>query len=60
MEEVVADKASLMTMVEHQRRANDARLKAQREAWDRHLANVSSPDEANLLLKEIASNPLAW
>jgi hypothetical protein len=52
--------ASLKTLLESQRKANDERLKAQRDAWDQHLAQVSSAEEATVLLKEIAANPLAW
>lgn len=52
--------ASLKTLLESQRKANDERLKAQRDAWDQHLAQVTSAEEATVLLKEIAANPLAW
>jgi hypothetical protein len=47
-------------MLETTRKANDLRLKAQRDGWDKHLAQLSSAEEASLLLKEIAANPSAW
>lgn len=52
--------ASLKELLDTQRKANDARLKAQRAGWDRHLGRISSPEEVSLLLKEIAANPVAW
>jgi hypothetical protein len=52
--------ASLKSMLEATRKANDTRLKAQRDGWDKHVAQLSSPEEASLLLKEIAANPVAW
>jgi len=52
--------ASLKSILETTRKANDQRLKAQRDGWDKHLAQLSSAEDASLLLKEIAANPSAW
>ena len=51
--------SSLKSLVGAQRKANDARLKAQRAAWDEQLGRLS-PDEVGPLLREIAANPVAW
>lgn len=51
--------SSLKSLLDAQRRANDARLKAQRTAWDDHLGRLTG-DEVGLLMKEIAANPVAW
>ena len=52
--------SNLKALLDTQRKANDARLKAQRDAWDNALVHISSGEEAAVLLKEIAANPLAW
>jgi hypothetical protein len=51
--------SNLKSLVGAQRKANDARLKAQRAAWDEQLGRLS-PDEVGPLLREIAANPVAW
>lgn len=51
--------SGLKSLLDAQRKANDSRLKAQRAAWDDHLGRVSN-EEAALLMKEIAANPVAW
>jgi hypothetical protein len=51
--------SSLKSLLDAQRKANDARLYAQRAAWDDHLSRLSNED-VGALIKEIAANPVAW
>jgi hypothetical protein len=51
---------SLRGLAARQRELNDQQVKARREAWDQHLANVSSAAEVEFLYRELAVNPVAW
>ena len=50
----------LRQLAQKQRELNDAHLKARRAHWDKAIAQASTPEHVQDLLKELASNPSGW
>jgi len=58
--EIKSSVEELKRLATKQRELNDAQTQARRAAWDNHLARVSSAEDVQALLRDLAATPVAW